>query len=374
MITQDIDIANIPSPDICDDIKPLSAFEIKQAEWVIEGWLPKGHITILAADGGSGKTTLWCNVIAALSAGRASILEPEGYQREPQLVAVFSAEDSIESVLKPRLMAAGADQDNIVALDHTVAGGRVLRRYKIGSPALISFVRQYKPALCVLDPIQAFLPPDINMGSRNAMRDCMDQLVTLGAETGTAFLIVCHSNKRTGAAARNRVSDSSDLWDISRSVWMMGNTEDADVRYISHEKSNYGPQQDTVLVSVQDHILRRVGTTTKRDQDYVGCTPTRRGADKSEACKQFILRTLREAPDHRVRSPELMERAKLYDIATATINRVRAQLGKAGIIDSAEIYVNGVKQWYVWLCGDDNPSQDEQLSFDGDIAITSSQA
>lgn len=367
MTIQDIDMVKSPCMDFSDEIKPLSAFEIKQAEWVIDGWLPKGHVTILAADGGSGKTTLWCNVIAALSAGRASILEPDGYQREPQLVAVFSAEDSIESVLKPRLMAAGADQDNIVALDHTVAGGRVLRRYKIGSPALASFVRERRPVLCVLDPIQAFLPPDINMGSRNAMRDCMDQLVALGAETGTAFLVVCHSNKRTGVAARNRVSDSSDLWDISRSVWMMGKTEDADVRYISHEKSNYGPQQDTVLVSVQDHMLQRVGTTTKRDQDYVGCIPTHRSADKSEACKQFILRTLREAPDHRMRSPELMERAKLYDIATATINRVRAQLGKAGIIDSAEIYVNGVKQWYVWLCDNGIPSQDEQLSFDGDM-------
>lgn len=367
MSKQDIDIAKGPSADICDEIKPLSAFAIRPAEWVIEGWLPKGTITILAADGGSGKTTLWCNVIAALSAGRASILESDGYQREPQLVAVFSAEDSIESVLKPRLMAAGADQDNIAALDHTVAGGRVLRRYKIGSPALVSFIRQYKPVLCVLDPIQAFLPPDINMGSRNAMRDCMDQLVALGAETGTAFLVVCHSNKRTGAAARNRVSDSSDLWDISRSVWMMGKTEDADVRYISHEKSNYGPQQDTVLVSIQDHILQRVGTTTKRDQDYVGSIPTRRSADKSKECKQFILRTLREAPDHRMRSTELMERAQYYDISTATINRVRAQLSKAGIIDSTEIYVDGRKGWYVWLCGDDNPSQEEQLSFDGDM-------
>jgi hypothetical protein len=68
-----------------------------------------------------------------------------------------------------------------------------------------------------------------------------------------------------------------------------------------------------------------------------------------------------------MRSPELMERAKLYDFSTATINRVRAQLSKAGIIDSAEVYVNGQKGWYVWLCGDDNPSQDEQLSFDEDM-------
>lgn len=148
MSIQDIDTAKSPCMDICDDIKPLSAFAIKQAEWVIEGWLPKGHIAILAADGGSGKTTLWCNVIAALSAGRACILEPDGYQREPQLVAVFSAEDSIESVLKPRLMAAGADQDNIAALDYTVDGGRVLRRYKIGSPALASFVRVHRPVAC----------------------------------------------------------------------------------------------------------------------------------------------------------------------------------------------------------------------------------
>lgn len=62
-----------------------------------------------------------------------------------------------------------------------------------------------------------------------------------------------------------------------------------------------------------------------------------------------------------------MERAKLYDFSTATINRVRAQLSKAGIIESAGIYANSQKGWYVWLCDNDNPSQDEQLSFDGDM-------
>lgn len=364
MSTHDTDGVSHSEP-IHAVFKPLADFEARDAEWVVDGWIPKGQITLLAADGGVGKTTVWGDIVGALSSGGNCILDPEGYRREPQLVAVFSTEDSVESVLKPRLLTVGADPRNIITMDITADKSGVLKHFKLGSPMLAEFVRQYRPTLCVLDPIQGFIPPDINMGSRNAMRDCMDQLVALGAETGTSFLVVCHTNKRSGAAARNRVSDSSDLWDISRSVAMMGHTDQSGVRYLSHEKSNYGPQQDTVLITIHDGSIERVGTTWKRDQDYVGCIATNRSGNKREECRDFILRALREAPDQRIRGTELKDRAQDNRITTATLNRVRAELSKEGVIMSHEVHANGGKTWYVSLREKSDPAQEEQLSLDG---------
>ena len=373
MDTQHTDMAESHPNFIAHIFKPLSDFTIKAADWTIDGWVPRGQITLLAADGGSGKTTAWGNIVAAISSGGTCILDPDGCRREPQLVAVFSGEDSIESIIKPRLMAAGADPDNIITMDVKADKTGLLRRFKLGSDMLAEFVRTYRPALCVLDPIQSFVPVDINMGSRNAMRDCMEQLIALGEEIGTTFVVVCHTNKRTGASGRNRVSDSSDLWDIARSVIMMGNTEEEGVRYISQEKSNYGPLQDTVLVSISEGTIQRVGTTHKRDQDYAGCVTTHRSSNKSAECREFVLRTLREAPNQRMRSQELVAKAKYYNISQVTLNRVRADLVKAGLIGCSEICHNGTKAWYVWLCGGADAPGQGQLVLEGVVETTPSQ-
>lgn len=63
--------------------KPLTDFTEEEATWLIPGWIPESQITLIAADGGVGKTTLWCNIMASLSSGRPCILDPEGYRRKP---------------------------------------------------------------------------------------------------------------------------------------------------------------------------------------------------------------------------------------------------------------------------------------------------
>lgn len=60
----------------------MADVEEKEAEWLISGYIPKGNITILAGDGGSGKTTTWCGIAAAVSAGKRVFLMP--YQRNLQ--------------------------------------------------------------------------------------------------------------------------------------------------------------------------------------------------------------------------------------------------------------------------------------------------
>jgi hypothetical protein len=38
--------------------RPLREFQEQEAQWLIPGYLPQGQITLLASDGGIGKTTL----------------------------------------------------------------------------------------------------------------------------------------------------------------------------------------------------------------------------------------------------------------------------------------------------------------------------
>ena len=85
----------------------LAEFAEEEVSWLVEGWLPEGQITLLAADGGTGKTTLWCNLIAALSSGKPCLLDPPGTERTPARVAFFSTEDSVTKKLKRQLRESG---------------------------------------------------------------------------------------------------------------------------------------------------------------------------------------------------------------------------------------------------------------------------
>lgn len=321
--------------------KPLAEFEEEEATWLIPGWVPEGQITLIAADGGVGKTTLWSNIIAALSSGTRCILDPVDHVREPMKIAFCSTEDSVKKKLRKKLREAGANMDNIITVDLSADKDCALRDFKFGSSKMDRFVRYFKPIACAFDPVQGFLPPKVNMGSRNEMRDCMAPLIVLGEDVGTTFLVVCHTNKRKGAYGRDRIADSADLWDIARSVIMAGYTENQGVRYLSNEKNNYTQLQETILFTIDEAgQIRREGTSWKRDKEYMLDAATAKATPKREDCKDFVLNLLQDSPNQCIKSDDLVKKAEEYGYSFRTVKRVCEDLVKEGVIEN---YYTGVK-------------------------------
>ena len=215
---------------LIDYIHPLTDFQEKEAEWLIPGWLPRGEITLLASDGGVGKSSVTCEIAAALSRGKACLLDEEGTVREPQSVLILNAEDSVETQLLGKIRQLGGDLSRIFALD--VSTGKSMSSIKIGSTDMAGIIRYFKPALCILDPLQAFLSADVNMAARNAMRNYLEPLHELG-------------------------------------IVMAGYTGENDTRYLSHEKSSYAGQMETVLFTVENGLPVVTGYSNLRDADYV---------------------------------------------------------------------------------------------------------
>lgn len=333
--------------------KTLDVFEEQEATWLITGWMPEGQITLLASDGGIGKTSLWINMIAAISSGQRCILDPPDFTRKPQLVAFLTTEDSVRKKLKKKLRLAGADMRNVITPDFQSDKDGLLRGMKFGSPGMAQFIRHFKPVLCVFDPVQGFIPPDINMGSRNAMRDCLAPLVSLGEETGTSFLIVCHTNKRRGAWGRDRIADSADLWDISRSVLMAGFTTDEGIRYLSNEKNNYRALMDTLLFSIDSNgQVQAEGTTWKRDREYTQDASLSTSAPKREDCKGWLLSEL-DAAGGAIPSKDLEDRAKAAGYSFRTLRRAKDDLKIDGQVKyfSTGSAKGGDRVWHVQKVG-----------------------
>lgn len=323
--------------------KPLAEFE-EEATWLIPGWVPEGQITLIAADGGVGKTTLWSNIIAALSSGTRCILDPVDHVREPMKIAFCSTEDSVKKKLRKKLREAGANMDNIITVDLSADKDGALRDFKFGSSKMDRFVRYFKPIACAFDPVQGFLPPKVNMGSRNEMRDCMAPLIVLGEDVGTTFLVVCHTNKRKGAYGRDRIADSADLWDIARSVIMAGYTENQGVRYLSNEKNNYTQLQETILFTIDEAgQIQREGTSWKRDKEYMLDAATAKATPKHEDCKDFVLNLLQDSPNQCMKSDDLVKKAEEYGYSFRTVKRVREDLVKEGVIENYYTDVKGKK-------------------------------
>ena len=140
------------------------------------------------------------------------------------------------------------------------------------------------------------------MSSRQQSREALDHLIRLGQMYNTAFLLVCHTNKRKTDDWRERISGTADLADIARSVIFTSYTElepQHRVRYISNEKNSYAPLQETVLYTVgKGGRIEYKGFSGKRFADYVYDMPFQKAAGKpksqTDLCKETITTLLQE--------------------------------------------------------------------------------
>lgn len=325
----------------------MDSVEEKAPDWLIMDYVPRYQITSLAGDGGSGKTTVWCALAAAISSGKMPFLV-DGFgipfRDEPQKVMFFSAEDSYEYTLKRRLRKNGAKMENIMSID--IADER-FQDVKFNSPFLEQLLEKHRPVLCIFDPIQAFVPPDIRMGDRNAMRSCLAPLIGYGEKYGTTFLIIEHANKQSGVWGRKRIADSADIWDISRSVIMAGETNEKGIRYLSHEKSNYGPTAGTVLYMIADEVVQFKSYTEKKDKDFVTeIDYNSRQAPQKEEAKEFILDFLQDGEKE---VSELDETAAATSISKNALKNAKADLKKAGKIKIWSIGYGKDKKFFIRL-------------------------
>lgn len=355
-----------PEQDFLSQFRTMDTVPEEEAQWLVPGYIPQGQITLLAADGGVGKTSFWCQLLAALSTGRRTLLEevsPKGDSdflsektdtpaetlsakqdtpHKERWGAFFSTEDSVRKKLKKKLRLAGAKMMNLITLESSSAA---LLELRLGSPELSDFIHSYRPALCVLDPIQGFLPHGVNMAARNEIRECLAPLMALGEQVGTAFLLVCHTNKRAGAWGRTRLADSADLWDAARSVLMMGDAGDGR-RYLSQEKNNYGPLQPTRLYTFSDSgLLVPAGLTQKRDKEFqLQAQPS--AAPKREGCKEFLLQKLEENGGS-LPAKELEELAREEGYTKTTVRHSKGELKDSGFLRFRQECVGREKRWWV---------------------------
>lgn len=313
------------------DLVSMDDVEEIEIEWLVKEYIPKGQITLLAGDGGSGKTSVVCQIVASVSSGKACFMLEDTIftnieRREPQTVLFFSAEDSMQHVLKKRLRLNGALMENIKSIDPS---DDRFERLKFDDPFLGELIKEHRPALVIFDPIQSFIPWKADLSKRNQVRQSLTNLIKYGEKYGCTFLIIVHTNKQSNVWGRKRIADTADLWDAARSVLIAGETGEDNIRYISHEKCNYGPTGETVLFSIEGGAVKFNGYSGKKDREYVNALFTIQKDIKREAAKDFILSYLENGA---VKVKELDAAAKAAGYSDTGIKRAKAELKSEGLV------------------------------------------
>lgn len=338
----------------------LSDVPCEETEWLVPDVLPRGEISLLGADGGTGKGIWQAQLIAYVTAGKTSGFFPLPPQQTGK-VLLLAGEDDPGKVLKARLLAAGADMNRVLVLTADDYFGKTGQPLTLKDQALADFAAKAGPLLLIVDPLQSFLPADVEMASRNQMRSALLPLRAIAAKQGCAVLIVMHSNKKQGVSGRARLADSSDIWDMARSVLMMGRAKNDGKIYLSHEKSSYARPQQTVLLHIDDVEVEGVktaravfdGYTDKKDADFIEERRVRT-AETRQDTRSAILNVLSESrlgsmPSNELRAAVLRE----IGCSDSTYNRVYSDLTKSSQIAKQAIRgKDGRNRWYTCYCGE----------------------
>jgi hypothetical protein len=309
--------------------KLLSEVEPERVEWLWPGRLPLGKLAVLDGDPGLGKSVVTLDLAARVSAG----LElPDGAPCGPAGVVLLSAEDGLADTIRPRLDAAGADTERIVALSTVATGTKAERTISLTEDLNVigQEIGRVEAALVVVDPLMAFLGRKTDSHKDQDVRRALAPLAALAERARAAILIVRHLNKATSSNALYRGGGSIGIIGAARSGLVVANDpEDPERRILAANKHNLSRAAPSLAFRVEtapNGAARVVwgGTSSLSAGDILRepADPEQRSA-LSEA-KEFLLK---ELADGSVAAEQVKKDARAAGVSERTLKRAKRALG-----------------------------------------------
>ena len=298
----------------------MSDVEQTEVAFLWKPYIPFGKLTILHGDAGNGKTYLAMQLCAACT-NKAELPHLEAL--EPFNVIYQTAEDGLGDTIKPRLIEAGADLEKVLVIDEgdddplTLADERIERA-----------IRQNNARLLIIDPIQAFLGPNVDMNRANEVRPILRKIGDVAQRTGCAIVLIGHLNKATGQQSGYRGLGSIDFTAGVRSVLVIGKSkDDPNLRIMAHDKSSLAPAGTSLAFLLGDEEgFRWVGDFDISAEELLSGIEKKKESKIQEA-KDLICRML--AGGKEVFSEEIDKAAMEKGISSRTVRDAKKELGEA---------------------------------------------
>jgi hypothetical protein len=307
----------------------ISDVQPEQVQWLWSGHVALGKLTVLTGDPGLGKSTLMLDISARLSTGDAM---PDDTPCAAGGVVVLTAEDGLADTVRPRLEAAGANLDQIIAIPHikTADGERaVVLPDDIGY--VETAINRVNAKLVIIDPLTAYLNGRVNIWSDQQVRLALAPLSQMAERSGAAVVVIAHLNKAEDRKnALYRCGGSIALPAAARSVLLVAaEPEVPEHRVLACLKQNLatkGPSLVFRLVAEKDvaRILWLGKSDRTADQLLSSEAMHRRRPPTLQKATDFLLQLLAGGP---VESSNVERAAEAKGIAQRTLGRAKQELG-----------------------------------------------
>jgi len=312
----------------------------ENVEWFEDGLIPLRVVTLVAGVDGVGKSTILYTKAALATRGEL----PGAFYGTPVNVVIASVEDHPQSVILPRLIAAGADLDRVHIIKVEVDGLDGEINLPDDLPAVSEAVASVEARLLIIDPLIAYMPLNIDSHKAQHIRSVIAPLARLAEDERLAVAAVVHFNGSPSADVRTRISGSKAIRDAARSVIVCGEDPDDETRFIMvQDKNSFGPKSSTgTAYTIESAAIRHNGeeflTSKVRWLGEVPITARQMltgpkdKADRTERdiAKEVIVTELKERP---LRWADLEEVLSAQGVTQITARRARDDLKAEGVIE-----------------------------------------
>lgn len=219
---QELDANGKPKPRVF--ARSALSYAIERVHWLdgYEGFIPLRMVTLCAGLPGLGKSMLVCYLAANES-------------KAGHTVCIAAAEDSIEHVLIPRLIASRADLKRIEFIGYEDEHGDGALHLPDHGNLLRSTIARVKPILFAVDPIGSFLGRAVDAWKDTDVRAALGPFKTIAEENHCACMLVAHLNKGSGPYLK-RISNSAAFGQFVRSGLLFGRDPDDKDRELGNQR------------------------------------------------------------------------------------------------------------------------------------------
>ncbi len=306
----------------------MNDVEPESVEWVWPGRIPLAKITVFDGDPGLGTSTVTLEITARVTIGAPM---PDGSPGIMGNVVVVSAEDGLADTIRPRLDAAGAVLRKVTALT-AIQGSE--RQYPVTLPEHLpqieSAVLGTEAKLLVLDPLMAFLSPDVNTHRDHDVRRVLHALKEVAERTGAAILIVRHLNKSAGGSPIYRGGGSIGIIGAARSGLLVAKDPDnEELRVLASTKCNLAAQPASLSYRLEPGANGAVrvawlGSSSHTAQSILAMPEGQGERDAVSQAAEVLGSILADGP---LEAKEVRRQARQAGVSDRTIDRAKELVG-----------------------------------------------
>jgi len=249
-------------------VETFANIERERVEWLWQGKIPVGMLTVLSGNPGLGKSLVISDIVARVTKGQEW---PDGRRAfGPADVLLMNFEDPVAAMQVPRLDAAGADSGRVhrVRCVETEIDGELQERSFLAHvvDSIRDVARQFPDLkLVVLDPLSVMLQ-GVRSNEAGEVRGVLTPLVDLAEELGLVIVLVHHNRKGSGTHSSERLSGSLQIGATVRQAWeIVKDADDPDRRLMLPGKSNNSRDSNGLAFRIVDSDI-----PLSDDGDFVG--------------------------------------------------------------------------------------------------------